>query len=144
MVFGTFDVDAVLRACASAAEGDGAGSRGHGGDEADGGPPVATGEGSSAARPEIQTGPGTRVGGAVGGACDALDLPARDLSRLSVVVHNDDVHTFDEVTSAFLRAGLSVGAAQALTRQIDAKGEAVIKVGLALPPAHTHARARPC
>ena len=51
--------------------------------------------------------------------------PRRYVARL----HNDDVHTFDEVTNALMRSGLPRSAAHVLTTAVDRDGHAVVHAG---------------
>ncbi len=46
-----------------------------------------------------------------------------------VRLHNDDVHTFQEVTGALLGLQLSQASAGTLTEQVDANGHALVKRG---------------
>jgi hypothetical protein len=43
-------------------------------------------------------------------------------------LHNDDIHTFDEVTGALVGLGLDTTVAQKLTQEVDSKGECVLPI----------------
>jgi hypothetical protein len=54
-----------------------------------------------------------------------------DVANIKLVakLHNDDIHTFDDVTGALLACGLDATVARRVTEDVDAKGECVIPVG---------------
>ena len=62
-------------------------------------------------------------------ACHADFRPGcaeKEGQRYVVRVHNDDVHTYDDVRSALMRAGLDTAKAQDLTERVDREGEGVV------------------
>jgi ATP-dependent Clp protease adapter protein ClpS len=58
----------------------------------------------------------------------------REPSKLKVRLHNDDMHTYDEVTDALIAFNISSSVAQAMTATVDIDGEASVFVGEASDP----------
>ena len=56
---------------------------------------------------------------------------AGDEGHCLVILHNDDVHTYNQVTDALLGLRFNTSAAQTLTERVDSQGYAVIKRGTA-------------
>lgn len=53
----------------------------------------------------------------------------REPSKLKVRLHNDDMHTYEEVTDALIAYHISSSVAQAMTATVDIDGEASVFVG---------------
>lgn len=59
-----------------------------------------------------------------GRAADATRFHVRDGARYHIRLHNDDVHTFDEVIEALKQLGCDD--ANGLTRQVDSEGQVIV------------------
>jgi ATP-dependent Clp protease adapter protein ClpS len=58
----------------------------------------------------------------------------REPSKLKVRLHNDDMHTYEEVTDALIAFNISSSVAQVMTTTVDIDGEASVFVGEAGDP----------
>lgn len=64
----------------------------------------------------------------------AASEQGREPSKLKVRLHNDDMHTYEEVTDALIAFSISSSVAQAMTTTVDIDGEASVFVGEAGDP----------
>jgi len=69
-------------------------------------------------------------GGAVASTAGAADKAGESSKLFDVRLHNDDVHTYDDVTSCLRRVGLAAEQAQRCTVEVDKQGESVLLRGV--------------